>query len=59
MNAKQWLQILGVSLMLAAVTGGRTGVFWHPKTFIVGALIFFATFITWKRSRNDDDSNTD
>jgi hypothetical protein len=59
MKAKQWFQILGASLMVAAVTGGRTGVFWHPKTFLAGALIFSSTFIKWKRSANDDDSATD
>ncbi len=27
-------------MMVAAITGGRTGQFWHPKTFYAGALIF-------------------
>ncbi len=55
MNTKQWLQLIGISLMVAAITGGRTGQFWHPKTFYAGALIFLSTFLTWRRKPNDDD----
>ena len=56
-NAKRWLQIIGGSLMLAAILGGHRGFYyeWNPEMFLAGALVFFSTFITWKRKANDDD----
>jgi hypothetical protein len=58
MSAKKWLQIVGGSLMLAAVVGaGDIRWRFHPKMFLAGALIFLSTFLTWKRDRNDDNSS--
>ncbi len=64
---KQWLQIVGGSLMLAAIWPFRNydplDTRWrvHPKMFLAGALIFLSTFLTWKpiqkpkdRTRDDD-----
>lgn len=59
LDAKRWLQIIGGSLMLSAITKGRQWQWhyhWEPKTFFTGMLIFLSTFITWKRKGKDDDS---
>ena len=59
MNIKHWLQIVGGSLMLAAILGSNRGFYyeWNPKMFTVGALIFMCTFLTWKAKKNDDNDD--
>jgi len=53
---KQWLQVWGGVLMLAAILPDRSGSWrFHPKMFLVGTLIFGATFITWKRKQSGED----
>ena len=55
-NIKNWLQIVGGSLMLSAILGGHRGFYyeWNPKVFTAGALIFLCAFLTWKPKVNDD-----
>lgn len=46
---KQWLQTTGGALMLAAILRGRSAHWtFHPYMFLIGALLFLGTFITWK-----------
>lgn len=52
---KQWLQTVGGGAMLAALLPGRTAQWrFHPYIFLVGALLFLSSFITWKPTNPDD-----
>ena len=62
---KQWLQLMGGCLMLAAIWPFRGNddpldTQWrvHPKMFLAGALIFLSTFLTWKPTQNGNDRRT-
>jgi hypothetical protein len=56
MTWKQWLQIVGVALIVAAITSGRQYPWrFHPRMFLAGLLIFASTFLTWKRKEDGDD----
>ena len=56
MNAKKWLQVIGAGVMLSAVYAGRSPDKWHfdEKELLIGALIFAASFITWRRTGDGD-----
>jgi hypothetical protein len=57
-DIKRWLQIVGGGVMLAEILGGRQ---FHyqpsPKMFLVGALVFLSSFITWKAKKSDDNDD--
>ena len=57
MNTKKWLQVIGATLMLSTLSSKGQPLEWRfdLNTFLVGALIFASSFLTWKRNRNGDD----
>jgi hypothetical protein len=59
MNAKKWIQTIGIVLMVSAFYDSKAPVrFYFEKwELIAGGLIFASTFLTWKRNgRGDGDS---
>jgi hypothetical protein len=51
MNWKQWLQVVGGGIMCGSILTRHLEFHFDRKGFVIGALIFASSFLTWKRQR--------